>query len=51
MVAALTEEEQQLYDRIDFDLKEYAKDIGATRLLHESKVWHFPIFWLWLLQL
>lgn len=41
-VASLTNEEQQLYDKIDFDLKEYAKDVGATKLLHDTKVrWIF----------
>lgn len=37
-VAPVTDEEHQLYDRIDFDLEEYAKDVGATRLLHSTKV-------------
>ncbi|XP_053106214.1 cytosolic non-specific dipeptidase isoform X1 [Hemicordylus capensis] len=47
-VASLTDEEHQLYDKIDFDLAEYAKDIGATRLLHGTKKdvlmhrWRYP---------
>lgn len=41
-VAPLTNEEKQLYDKIDFDLKEYAKDVGAAELLHDTKVgWIF----------
>uniref|UniRef100_A0A8D0L0X6 Cytosolic non-specific dipeptidase n=1 Tax=Sphenodon punctatus TaxID=8508 RepID=A0A8D0L0X6_SPHPU len=38
-VAPVTDEELQLYDKIDFDLSEYANDVGAGRLLHETKVW------------
>ncbi|KAG8133417.1 hypothetical protein E2320_011245 [Naja naja] len=47
-VASLTNEEQLLYDKIDFDLKEYAKDVGATKLLHDTKEmilmhrWRYP---------
>nr|XP_020657468.1 cytosolic non-specific dipeptidase isoform X2 [Pogona vitticeps] len=47
-VAPVTDEEHQLYDRIDFDVAEYAKDVGATRLLHETKKdilmhrWRYP---------
>lgn len=41
-VAPVTEEELKLYDQIDFDLKEYAKDIGAQTLLHSSKVLPWP---------
>lgn len=37
-VAPVTEEELELYDEIDFDLKEYAKDVGAETLLHSCKV-------------
>lgn len=37
-VAPLTDEECKLYDQIDFDMEEYAKDVGATRLLHATKV-------------
>ncbi|XP_068188962.1 cytosolic non-specific dipeptidase [Antennarius striatus] len=47
-VAALTDEEQVLYEKIDFDLEEYCKDVGTTRLLHDTKEqilmhrWRFP---------
>lgn len=37
-VAPVTAEELQLYDDIDFDLEEYAKDVGAETLLHSCKV-------------
>lgn len=37
-VAPVTDEELALYEKIDFDLTEYAKDVGATRLLHDAKV-------------
>lgn len=37
-VAPVTEEEHKLYDKIDFDLEEYTKDVGAARLLHNTKV-------------
>lgn len=37
-VAPLTDEELKLYEKIDFDVEEYAKDVGATKLLHDSKV-------------
>lgn len=37
-VVPLTDEELELYQKIDFDLKEYAKDVGATKLLHDTKV-------------
>ena len=36
LVAPLTEEEDKLYDSIDFDPKDYAKDIGTTKLLHDG---------------
>ncbi|NXR91649.1 CNDP2 dipeptidase, partial [Hypocryptadius cinnamomeus] len=36
-VAPVTDEELALYEKIDFDLTEYAKDVGATRLLHDAK--------------
>lgn len=36
LVAPLTEEEDKLYDNIDFDPKDYAKDIGTDRLLHDG---------------
>lgn len=47
-VAPVTEEELKLYDQIDFDLEEYAKDVGAQTLLHGCKKdvlmhrWRFP---------
>ncbi|KAM4688467.1 cytosolic non-specific dipeptidase [Discoglossus pictus] len=47
-VACVTEEEKTIYDKIDFDLKEFANDIGAEKLLHETKEhilmhrWRFP---------
>lgn len=37
-VDPVTSEEQELYDHIDFDLDEFAKDVGAKTLLHDSKV-------------
>lgn len=36
-VAPLTEEEKKLYEKIDFDLEEYCKDVGAGKLLHDTK--------------
>lgn len=39
-VAPLTEEETKLYDKIDFDLGEYCKDVGVGKLLHETKARH-----------
>lgn len=36
-VAPLTEEEEKLYKKIDFDLDEYCKDVGAGKLLHDTK--------------
>lgn len=45
-VAPVTDEELALYEKIDFDLGEYAKDVGATKLLHDTKVYcitpHLP---------
>lgn len=47
-VAPVTDKERQLYKEIDFDMKEYCSDIGATCLLHETKEdilmhrWRFP---------
>nr|XP_010970092.1 cytosolic non-specific dipeptidase [Camelus bactrianus]XP_045364325.1 cytosolic non-specific dipeptidase [Camelus bactrianus] len=47
-VAPVTEEELQLYDQIDFDLEEYARDVGAETLLHDCKKeilmhrWRYP---------
>lgn len=37
-VAPVTEDELGLYDKIDFDLEEYARDVGAETLLHSCKV-------------
>lgn len=37
-VAPVTEEELELYDKIDFDLEEYAKDVGTQTLRHSCKV-------------
>lgn len=36
-MAPLTEEEKKLYEKIDFDLNEYCKDVGAAKLLHDTK--------------
>lgn len=38
-VAKVTDEEKKLYEKIDFDMVEYAKDVGAGKLLHDTKVW------------
>lgn len=37
-VAELTDAEKKLYEKIEFDLDEYTKDVGAQRLLHSTKV-------------
>lgn len=37
LVAPLTDEEDQLYEDIDFDHQDYAKDIGTERLLHHGE--------------
>lgn len=37
-VAQLTEEEKKLYEKIEFDMEEYCKDVGASKLLHNTKV-------------
>lgn len=37
-VAPLTEEEKKLYEKIEFDMDEYCKDVGACKLLHDTKV-------------
>lgn len=39
-VAKLTDEEKKLYEKIEFDLEEYAKDVGAGKLMHDTKVNH-----------
>lgn len=36
-VAPLTEEEERLYQKIDFDMEEYCKDIGVHNLLYDTK--------------
>uniref|UniRef100_UPI00398F5B77 cytosolic non-specific dipeptidase n=1 Tax=Pristiophorus japonicus TaxID=55135 RepID=UPI00398F5B77 len=47
-VAPLTEEEKMLYDKIEFDIEEYCKDVGACQLLHSTKEqilmhrWRYP---------
>lgn len=42
-MAPVTDEELALYEKIDFDLTEYAKDVGASRLLHDAKVCCTPL--------
>ncbi|CAB1320869.1 unnamed protein product, partial [Coregonus sp. 'balchen'] len=47
-VAKVTDEEKKLYEKIDFDMVEYAKDVGAGKLLHDTKEailmhrWRYP---------
>ncbi|XP_035286629.1 cytosolic non-specific dipeptidase-like [Anguilla anguilla] len=47
-VAPVTEEELKLYEKIDFDMEEYCRDVGASKLLHPSKEqilmhrWRYP---------
>lgn len=47
-VAPLTDEERKLYEKIEFDLDEYCKDVGVEQLLHDTKEqilmhrWRFP---------
>ncbi|RXM96052.1 Cytosolic non-specific dipeptidase, partial [Acipenser ruthenus] len=47
-VAPLTDEEKNLYEKIDFDMKEYCRDVGACKLLHDTKEqilmhrWRYP---------
>ncbi|XP_059900327.1 cytosolic non-specific dipeptidase-like [Gadus macrocephalus] len=47
-VAEVTEEEQQLYEKIEFDLGEYCKDAGVHKLLYSTKEqilmhrWRYP---------
>jgi len=36
LVAPLTEDEDKLYDSIDFDPADYAKDVGTAHLLHDG---------------
>lgn len=41
-VAPVTKEEEKLYEKIDFDLDEYCKDVGVGQLLHDTKarIWN-----------
>ncbi|KAM7321093.1 LOW QUALITY PROTEIN: hypothetical protein ACRRTK_020346 [Alexandromys fortis] len=47
-VAPVTDDECELYDHIDFDMEEFAKDVGAVTLLHSCKKdilmhrWRYP---------
>nr|XP_014340893.1 PREDICTED: cytosolic non-specific dipeptidase isoform X2 [Latimeria chalumnae] len=47
-VAQLTDEELGLYKEIDFDMEEFSKDVGACKLLHQTKEeilmhrWRYP---------
>ncbi|XP_069776327.1 cytosolic non-specific dipeptidase-like isoform X2 [Narcine bancroftii] len=47
-VAPLTEEEKCLYEKIDFDIEDYCKDVGTCHLLHTTKEqilmhsWRYP---------
>lgn len=47
-VAPVTDEERKLYDKIDFDIAEYCKDVGTSQLLHTTKEqilmhrWRYP---------
>lgn len=36
-VAPLTDEERNLYEKIEFDLEEYCQDSGVKKLLHGTK--------------
>lgn len=36
-VAKLTDEEEKLYDPIDFNMEDYRQDIGHQRLIHDKK--------------
>ncbi|EJW73404.1 hypothetical protein WUBG_15692 [Wuchereria bancrofti] len=37
LVAPVTNEERKLYETLDFDVEEYRADIGAIKLLSDSK--------------
>ena len=37
LVAPITEEEDRLYDDIDFNHEDYAMDVGTDRLLHHGE--------------
>nr|XP_040044375.1 cytosolic non-specific dipeptidase-like [Gasterosteus aculeatus aculeatus] len=47
-VASVTDDEKKLYEKIEFDLDEYCKDVGVETLLHNSKEkilmhrWRYP---------
>ncbi|XP_077599323.1 cytosolic non-specific dipeptidase [Stigmatopora nigra] len=47
-VAPVTDDERQLYDKIEFDLEEYRTDVGVKQLLHNTKEqilmhrWRYP---------
>ncbi|XP_078543945.1 cytosolic non-specific dipeptidase isoform X2 [Lissotriton helveticus] len=47
-VAPLSKDEEKIYQAIDFDLQDYASDIGTKRLLHNTKEnilmhrWRYP---------
>jgi nonspecific dipeptidase len=36
-VAKVTDDERKLYDTIDFDMEDYRKDVGAAKLMHDTK--------------
>ncbi|KAL3982612.1 Cys-Gly metallodipeptidase DUG1 [Acanthocheilonema viteae] len=48
LVAPVTDEEKKLYETLDFDMEEYRADIGAIKLLSDSKEkllmnrWRYP---------
>ena len=48
MVAPVTEEEKLVYPQLDFDPEDFRKEIGASKLIHDSKEmlmmhrWRFP---------
>ncbi|XP_013414332.1 cytosolic non-specific dipeptidase [Lingula anatina] len=47
-VAPLTDEEKQLYKPIEFDMEDYRQDLGAEKLIHDTKEevlmhrWRYP---------
>ncbi|KAI6176900.1 Cytosolic non-specific dipeptidase [Aphelenchoides bicaudatus] len=48
LVAPVTQEEEKLYEKIDFDLNDYCQDVGVSKLVSEEKKtilmnrWRFP---------
>lgn len=40
-VAPLTDEELKLYEKIEFDMDEYRRDIGVEKLLYDKKAGHY----------